>query len=1649
MKFALLLTICLLPAATLAQVLVPQKAYWKYWKGTAAPSSPASAWREVGFNDSAWLNGLAPIYYGENLGTGTVLSDMRNGYSSFFARKSFSVVDAAAVDRLALRVFIDDGYVIWINGQEVARYNVTAGEQTHTSLAVGSATEPVWITNSLARPSEYLRDGANVIAVHVLNRALSSTDIVFELELDATTDTAPPTISQIQPAVGKVSDLTAVTLTFSEAVQGVFAEDFLMNNTPAQSVAGSGASYTFTFAQPDLGPVDLTFDAGHRITDFADPPHPFDASNFIAQYVLVDESAPYLDTIVPPRNSAVRQLNSVEVKFSEAITNLNAGDLLVNGTAATSVQERAGNVFVFQFPVQPAGTASISWAAEHGIRDFAANQFAGETWSYVVDPNLPVAQVVISEFLASAENAAGYKDEDGELQDWIELHNIGATAVNLAGWSLTDDPEEPGLWIFPNVSIGAGARLVVFASGKDRTPTAAGTRLHTNFKLGNGGEYLALFNADSPRAPMTEFRNDYPEQRNDYSYGIDTSGAWRYFQVPTPGQANGSSSITGVVPKPDVSHKRGWYEAPFTLALTNTLPGTTIRYTTDGSVPTEANGIIYTAPMNVSSNLILRTFATRVNHLPSEVRTHTYLFAEHVLRQPNNPAGFPVGATVQAGYPSDYEMDPEIVNNPLYAPQMKDALLALPVMSISMKMDDMFGPVNGIYTHPLNRGPQWEKPCSLEFIPVDGKNDFQVDAGIQIQGNAAREPIKTPKHPMRVVFKGDYGPKKLDYKMFPDSPVSSFDTLVLRADFGYSWLHWNTTQRLRAQRIRDAWVKDSMRAMGGLAGHNRYVHLFINGVYWGVYDPTERPDGSFGEAYLGGEKEDYDVMNEGSAVDGSRAAYDVMLGMTDVSTVAQYDAMKVYLDMQQFIDYMLLHFFIGHEDWYGNKNWYAIRPKDGSRGFLYIPWDGENVLIDPGANRVTMTDPPSGLHTKLMANAQYRLDFADRVHRHFFNGGTLMPGENISRWQKRAREMELPIIAESARWGDYRRDVHQYQSAPYELYTREVQYRAEQNRMLNTYFPVRTGTVLNQLRNAGLYPSIAAPIFRQHGGKIEPGYQLSISAGAGTIYYTTNGIDPRVYGTGAVAAAAKSYGPITLDGTVQVKARLFSGGNWSALTEAIFTTASPRVPFRITELMYNPDPAGDAYEYIELQNFSPLPFDATGYFIEGVNYIFPPQSILAPGAIIVLGSADNPTRFAERYPGVAVYGRFGGQLLNRGERVALVAPDGRTVQSVEYSDENGWPEAADGDGPSLEIKDAFGDPDDPANWQSSAVMLGTPGKTNSVQASATVVINEVNASGAPDWVELYNVSGAAVNLAGWTLEDSGNTNIYTFSAGTSLAANGYLVVDCDPAADGVSAARFGIDRQRETLILRNSAGTVVDVMALGPQVAGLTVGRIAAKFDLTHRTRGAANSAAELGSPAGLVVNEWLANAAPGSSDWIEIHNTDPELPVSLRGLFLTLSNQVFEICSPVFVGPGGHVQLFADESARANSVDFKLPAAGATVQMLDAAGKVLTWVTYAGQSENVSEGRYPDATENVIPFPITPSPGAPNLLSFPMTASVEAGELVLGWPSTATRIYRVESSRDLVDWMPHKEVTATESTSSSREALEGAYRYFRVVALP
>ena len=1421
-------------------------------------------------------------------------------------------------------------------------------------------------------------------------------------------DVTPPVIVAVTPPQNAtVSNLTQITVVFSEPVQNVYAEDLLINGLPALSLTGSNDTYTFSFSQPGYGTVLITWDAGQGISDLADPPNPFNstAPGATWQYTLVDLEPPAILNLSPPAGVTVRRLDQIEVTFSEPVAGVDAADLLINGQPASGVQTLGPGRYRFSFTQPSNGLVNVTWSASHGIRDLAAspNNFGGGSWAYTLDPTAGLATLRINEFLA-ANISTNLPDENNDAEDWIEIYNYGTNSVNLAGYSLTDESRDPGRWIFPATNIGPGQYLIVYASGKDRRPTN-GAPLHANFKLNAFGGYLGLYNAESPRAVVDELAPKYPEQRNDYSYGLDTNGVWKYFRTPTPRAPNGGSAIVGVLEKPHLNVKRGLFSSPFTLIVTPPMAGTTIRYTTNGSVPTETSSLIYNGPLQITNTTVFRVAAFASNWLPSRVETHTYVFLNQVLKQPPNPPGYPTGTNAWTQYyAADYEMDPEIVTNSVYGQMMLPALRSLPALCVSMSIDDFLGPANGIYNHPEPPADQrylWERPCSAEFILTNGQTGFQIDCGIRIQGNASRTPQKTPKHPFRLLFKSKYGEGSLNYPLYEDSPVTSFETIVLRSDFNNSWVHWDAGQRTRGTKIRDAWTKDAAREMGMVSGHSRPFHLYINGLYWGVYDFGERIDAAFAASYLGGEPEDYDAIasKPTEAIDGNLAAYIAMTNTAGLpmSVLANYDLLKTKLDMTHFIDYTILNFYGANQDWGADGNWNAVRRRDTNGLFKYITWDGEQLIVNTNDNRVTSTDLPSNLHPKLINSPEYRMEFADRVHKHLFNGGALTVERNIARWNKWAAMLDPAIVAESARWGDFRRDMHQYQNGPYLLYTRNDFWIPEVNRMVTNYFPQRHAIFLNQLRSAGLYPSVAAPSFNQHGGRVAKGFNLIITnnQGGGTIYYTTNGVDPRVYGTGAVSPDALVYsGPVTLNASAVVKARYYSGSVWSALNEAAFVIEELGLPLRFTEIMYNP-PEGDAYEFIEIMNTGATPVDLSGLGLSGVKHSFSVGRVLAPGEVIVLASDISSNAFAAKYPGVRVEGYFGGSLDNGGELLAIV--DKRVVPeaiitAVRYDDEGFWPAAADGAGYSLEVINPRGDPNDPANWRAGAVIGGTPGTVTSFAAPA-IRFSEIMAANVtavtnygttPDWIELYNPNAQDVNLEGWSLSDNSNPRRFVFPAGAFIPANGYLVVWCDSATTPGLHAGFGLDQTGETIFLYDAQTNRVDGISFGMQLPDYSLAMLNGEWKLGLPTPGAVNQAAPVANYTNLVINEWLANSAPGQSDWIELFNTSTNLPVALNGFYLANSNTIFRINALSFIPAAGYALFYADEQPGVAHLNFKLHASGDIISLYDPAGVLLNSVNVSYLAEGVSQGRYPDGSDTVVTFVATPSPGAANYVGTP-----------------------------------------------------------------
>jgi len=604
-------------------------------------------------------------------------------------------------------------------------------------------------------------------------------------------------------------------------------------------------------------------------------------------------------------------------------------------------------------------------------------------------------------------------------------------------------------------------------------------------------------------------------------------GETQYFTTPTPGSANVPGAM-GTVAAPTASVPRGFYDQPLSVSLSVATPGAQIRYTLDGSKPTATNGLIYTGtPITINTTSTLRFAAFKPGYLASDVETHTYIFLNDVLRQ-TRPAGYP---TTRSGIPLWYGMTPEIVDNPVYADRMLDSLTALPTLSLVLPFADFFGP-NGIYMNPLQSGFDWERETSAELILPDGSTAFQIDAGLRIQGNASRQPSNSPKQSMSLRFRAEYGNGNLNYPLFPDSPVTSFDVLQLRAGYNNTWIHWDEKQRLRGQLIHDQWARDAFLAMGHEdAGRGRFVHVYVNGLYWGVFMVQEMQEASHYAAYHGIDASQVDAVNGGKLTDGTLTAWN---NMKAVVASKDWAAIQNVLDVDNFIDFTILQRYAGNQDLKFDGNWRAAGGGPNNLPWRFYFWDTERILEDvANTNRPQANTDPYGDPVQLMIYLQdipeFRMRFADRLQKHLVApGGALTPAVTAALYQQRAQELDRAIIAESARWGTYRRDIHYRGEAT--LYQRDTHWVAERDKLLNTYFPARTTNIINRYRSDGWFPSINAPVFSQHGGQVAYGYGLSLS-GSGVIYYTLDGSDPRLPG-GAVSPTALVFNPNTTNVTL-------------------------------------------------------------------------------------------------------------------------------------------------------------------------------------------------------------------------------------------------------------------------------------------------------------------------------------------------------------------------------------------------------------------------------------------------------------------------------------------------------------------------------------
>ncbi|MBN2000998.1 chitobiase/beta-hexosaminidase C-terminal domain-containing protein [candidate division KSB1 bacterium] len=816
--------------------------------------------------------------------------------------------------------------------------------------------------------------------------------------------------------------------------------------------------------------------------------------------------------------------------------------------------------------------------------------------------------------------------------------------------------------------------------------------------------------------------------------------------------------------------ERGFFKDNFELTLSTTPSGLTIKYTKDGTDPfvssTAIQGIspvtVQIDPANTEGRdrapgFCVRAVAIQADTAATKVQTHTYIFIERVVEL--SPDGQRPGAgwlQENSGRRSkniNYGMDRQVTNHPLYRDKIVPALLDIPTFSMVMDLKDLFDPQRGIYTNALEHGIEWERPCSIELVYPDGTPGFQINCGVRIRGGWSRN-NSNPKHAFRWFFRKTYGPGKLRYPLFGDEGVDEFDCVDLRTSQNYSW-SYGAEDPSKNTMNRDVFSRDMQRDMNEPYTRSRYNHLYINGTYWGLYQTQERPEASFGASYLGGDPDDYDVIKVDGGYQGpfvievtdgtmdawrelweasmagfetAQAYYKVQGKNPDGTRNPEY---KVLLNVDNLIDFMLTVFVSGDCDapvsnFIRNNtapnNFYSIYNRNIDMGFIHIRHDAEHTLGAQAwgddrtgsfpAGSTFETSNPQWLHQQLCENPLYVSRFADRVYKHFFNGGALTPQVNINRFLTRKQEIDLAIIAESARWGDSKREP---------AFTRDGAWLTEINRIVEQFLPDRTDVVLAQLKSKAWYPQIYPPVFNTESRRVPQGFELVISATGGQIYYTTDGSDPYQPGnastinSGEISETALQYTkPIVINETTRIKARVLDNINWSAQNEVMLYILEGVQNLRITEIHYHPldDNISDVdreYEFLELKNIGDEALNLKGLeFSRGISYSFPEETQLDSGQFIVL--ASNKNAFFNRY-GFYPFDVYEGQLDNSGETIALNTAAGDTIINIRYNDEYPWPNSADGDGYSIVTReeDPFKNQNDAVNWLSSGDIHGSPG----------------------------------------------------------------------------------------------------------------------------------------------------------------------------------------------------------------------------------------------------------------------------------------------------------------------------------------------------
>ncbi|MEJ2051411.1 MAG: CotH kinase family protein, partial [Calditrichota bacterium] len=656
-------------------------------------------------------------------------------------------------------------------------------------------------------------------------------------------------------------------------------------------------------------------------------------------------------------------------------------------------------------------------------------------------------------------------------------------------------------------------------------------------------------------------------------------------------------------------------------------------YTTDGSEPSE-NSPLYTTAISINQTTVLRARCFESGFLPSATISNTYFINETT---------------------------------------------SLPVISLSSDPDNFWDEQTGIYVLGPNASPDfpffdanfwedWERPVHIEFFEPNGVLGFSIDCGVKIFGGWSRG---FPQKSLALYARDEYGFDEINYQIFSNKPIDTFESIILRN----SGNDWNVTQ------FRDAMITGLVADAGVDIQAHRPVIVYINGEYWGVHNLREKLNENFVASNHEVDPDNIDLLeNDGSIILGGASRYHQLidfLSTHNLTISTNYDQVKSYMDINNFINYQITEIYCDNTDWPGNnlKFWRSRTPDGVWRWLLYDTDFGFGLYDEYGylhntlefateENGPSWPNPPwsTFIFRKLLENQEFRNDFinrfADFLNTYFLSSVVL----NKISYLKSTLNAEMD--RHFTKWGGSMVE-----------WSNNIQ-------RLQSFASLRPSYVrLHIINKFGLSGTsqLSIDVLPSGSGRIRVNTVIPDSYPWTGFYF--NDIPVKLTAFPLPGFHFSRWEGISQSDTANITLILNDNLSLTAIFEADTGSSSSIV---INEINYNSAPDFDMEDWVEFYNNTGSALDISDWIFKDSddihNFSFPPQTILPPDEYLVL--CRDTSAFLSFFPNVTNYiGNFDFNISNGGELVRIYDFQGFLIDSLTYDDTLPWPPEPDGTGP--------------------------------------------------------------------------------------------------------------------------------------------------------------------------------------------------------------------------------------------------------------------------------------------------------------------------------------------------------------------------------